>query len=265
MELGKKLKQARLELGLSQRQLCGDTITRNMLSLIENGAATPSMETLLFLAQQLGKPISYFLDEQTVSSPNQDIMAAARDAFSRGEYAAVTAHLKDYRSPDPVFDYEAALLRALSLLSMGEEAVARGKRPYARELLEQAAGAGEQTPYYTPELERRRLLALAQLIPTVLPVDDRELLLRAEEALRQEKPEEAGRYLDAAQDRTTAYWNYLRGKSFLEQGQYAAAKDCLTAAWEYAPASCAADLERCCRELEDYKGAYHYACTLREM
>ena len=32
MELGEKLKQARLEAGLSQRQLCGEEITRNMLS-----------------------------------------------------------------------------------------------------------------------------------------------------------------------------------------------------------------------------------------
>ena len=38
MELGEKLRQARLEAGLTQRQLCGDQITRNMLSLIENGA-----------------------------------------------------------------------------------------------------------------------------------------------------------------------------------------------------------------------------------
>ena len=39
MDIGSRIKQARLEAGLSQRQLCGDTITRNMLSLIENGTA----------------------------------------------------------------------------------------------------------------------------------------------------------------------------------------------------------------------------------
>ena len=37
MELGEKLRLARLEAGLSQRALCGDEITRNMLSRIENG------------------------------------------------------------------------------------------------------------------------------------------------------------------------------------------------------------------------------------
>ena len=46
MDLGRRLKQARLDAGLSQRQLCGTEITRNMLSQIENGNARPSMDTL---------------------------------------------------------------------------------------------------------------------------------------------------------------------------------------------------------------------------
>ena len=49
MELGEKLRQARIEAGLSQRELCGEEITRNMLSLIENGSAKPSMNTLKYL------------------------------------------------------------------------------------------------------------------------------------------------------------------------------------------------------------------------
>ena len=61
MELGDKLRQARLDAGLTQRQLCGDRITRNMLSQIENGLARPSMQTLRYLAGQLKKPVSYFL------------------------------------------------------------------------------------------------------------------------------------------------------------------------------------------------------------
>ena len=53
MELGEKLRQARLEAGFSQRQLCGEEITRNMLSQIEHGTAKPSMKTLQFLAARL--------------------------------------------------------------------------------------------------------------------------------------------------------------------------------------------------------------------
>lgn len=63
MTLGEKLRQARLEAGLSQRQLCGDQITRNMLSQIENGSANPSMATLQYLAQKLNKPVGFFLED----------------------------------------------------------------------------------------------------------------------------------------------------------------------------------------------------------
>ena len=50
MDLGEKLKKVRLDAGLSQRQVCGERITRNMLSQIENGSARPSMDTLRYLA-----------------------------------------------------------------------------------------------------------------------------------------------------------------------------------------------------------------------
>ncbi len=68
MALGEKLRQARLEAGLSQRQLCGDQITRNMLSQIENGAANPSMATLQYLSQKLGKPVGYFLEDSAADA-----------------------------------------------------------------------------------------------------------------------------------------------------------------------------------------------------
>lgn len=264
MELGQKLRQARLELGLSQRQLCGDTITRNMLSLIENGAATPSMETLRFLAGRLEKPVSYFLDEEAVTSPNQVVMQQARSAFGHGDHLQVLKLLSAYRRPDGMFDWEEAFLRALATLSLGEEVLAQGKELYALELLEQAGAAGEQTPYYTPDLERRRLLALAQLRPTELPADDRELLLRAGYAVDRQQPEEASRYLDAAQDRSTPLWHYLKGKSLLQREDFSQARVSFEAAWDHDPKACAAFLEQCCRELEDFRGAYHYACLLRE-
>ena len=53
MDLGPRLKEARLEAGLSQRALCDGIVTRNMLSQIENGSARPSMDTLRQLSQRL--------------------------------------------------------------------------------------------------------------------------------------------------------------------------------------------------------------------
>lgn len=264
MELGQKLKQARLELGMSQRQLCGDVITRNMLSLIENGAASPSMDTLRYLATQLGKTVGYFLEEEAVTSPNQTVMERARSAFDLGDYDCVLQELELYHSPDPIFDREEALMRSLSLLNLAEEALSLGKKPYALELLERTKTVGKQTPYYTAELERRRLLTMARLVPTEIPVDDRELLIRAELALKKGNNEEVVRYLEAAQDRTDSFWNFLRGQAYLSVCDFASAQVCLEAAWAYDPKTCAQLLEQCCREQEDYKGAYRYACYLRE-
>lgn len=264
MELGQKLRRARQELGLTQRQLCGDTITRNMLSLIESGTASPSLETLRFLAGQLGKPVSYFLDEDAVVSANQQIMLSAREAYARGEYQKVLEALQTYRAPDQLFDWEEALLRALAAMSLAEEAILRGKEPYALELLEQSAAAGKQTPYYTPDLERRRLLTLGQLRPVELPADDRGLLLQAKNALARKEPEEAARYLEAASDRSSPGWYYLRGQSLFYRHQFAMARTCFEAAWEHDPRACAGYLEQCCKELEDFKEAYRYACFLRE-
>ena len=89
MELGEKLREARLEAGLSQRALCGDVITRNMLSQIENGSAKPSMATLQYLAGQLGKPVGYFLEEQALLSPNSDILLQARQAYAHRQHRQV--------------------------------------------------------------------------------------------------------------------------------------------------------------------------------
>jgi len=264
VEIGQRLKQARLEQGLSQRQLCGNVITRNMLSLIENGSASPSMETLRYLAGRLGKTVSFFLDEDVVISPNQSLMEKARAAFDGAQYDGVLQVLEQFQRPDPIFDWEEALLRSLALLNLAQDAISRGKDPYALELLERAAIAGEQTPYYTKELERRRLLLRGHLVQTELPVDDSELLLRAETALNQGKPEDASRYLAAAQVQSGLYWNYLRGQSHLGIGDYAKAQGCLEIAWDYDPKACAALLEQCCREQEDFKGAYRYACFLRD-
>ena len=263
MELGHRLKQARLEAGLSQRQLCGEEITRNMLSQIENGSARPSMDTLRYLASRLGKPMGYFLEEQAVTSPNQQIMERAR--CSAPEEAL--ALLKGYRLPDPVFDRERWLLEALSCMALAETAIEDDRLGYAATLLEQAAHAGVQTPYYTPELEQRRVLLCyrakagsAADLAALLPDNTEELLLRAAAALEKGDPVQCGQILDAAHQQDNA-WHFLRAESFLAQKEYGQAAAHYLEAGE--SSTVYAKLELCYRELEDYKKAYEYACKQR--
>ena len=240
MTLGEKLRQARLEAGLSQKALCGDRITRNMLSLIESGSARPSMDTLVYLSQRLGKSVGYFLGQDAP-------LDQARAHYAQGGYRQALELSVD--GP------EADLLRALCLLALAEQAIGEGKLPYARQLLEQV----EQGSVYSPLIlrEHRLLTALATDRPLDLEADDRELLLRARDAVDGD-PTRSLQYLDAAQDHSDPYWHLLKGKAHLALGQYEAAKDHLLTAEPRYP-QCAPWLEQCYEQLEDFKNAYLYA------
>ena len=270
MELGQRLRQARLEAGLSQRQLCGDEITRNMLSQIENGAAKPSMGTLQYLAQRLGKTVSFFLEEETVTSPNQAVMSRARQLFEAGDYLKTAEELASYQAPDETFDREKYLLEALNAMALAETALAQGKQLYAAQLLESAAEAGKKTAYYSPELERQRLVLMgrtgtkrAAQLASQLPAEDESLLLRAKAALESKDFERSAAYLEAAEDKTSARWNRLRGECYFARKQYAPAAECFRVAEAEYPRTSISRLEECYRELGDYKMAYEYACKGR--
>lgn len=268
MTLGEKIKQARLEAGLSQRQLCGEEVTRNMLSQIENGTARPSMATLSYFAARLGKTVSYFLEEDAVCSPNQEVMTQARAAVLNGMAADALKILENYRQPDGTFDAEFVLLSRLAALDAAEIALCKGQSIYAAGLLEELYEIPDG--YCAEFLERRRLLLLAQARPSLrreicrkLPSLDKELLLRARDALDRGDVDRSEHLLEAAEDRTAPDWNFLRGEVYLARQKFSEAAACYHKAESAFPEKCAARLERCYRELEDFKQAYIYACKQR--
>ncbi|MBQ8005809.1 MAG: helix-turn-helix transcriptional regulator, partial [Clostridia bacterium] len=59
MNIGEKIKNLRTSKLMTQKELAGEEITRNMLSQIENGSASPSLQTLRYLAARLGVPVGY--------------------------------------------------------------------------------------------------------------------------------------------------------------------------------------------------------------
>ena len=260
MELGEKLRTARQEAGLSQRQLCGDIITRNMLSLIEHGNAKPSMDTLKLLAARLGKPMSYFLEEDAVVSLNAQVMETVRERFDAGDFAGAAAVLEDYREGDCVYDREATVLRKCIYLELAEQAIREKRRLYALELLEKAETAAV---YCNEALERRRLLLVGQVsgerVSDGLPSLDGELMLRAGEALRGGDTVRARRLLEAAEDQGGTQWNFLMGLVRLEGKKYREAARCFLRAESAYPRETAPLLEQCYRELGDYRKAYEYA------
>lgn len=264
MELGEKLRQARQEAGMTQKQLSQDIVTRNMLSQIENGTASPSMKTLQLFARRLGKNVSFFLEETAVLSPNRQAVEEARQRFDGGDWAGALEALEEYREPDRVYDREKQLLEKLCLLELARSALETGREGYARELLKKAE---RESTYCGPELERQRLLLLGKLpgerVSGRLPGLDEELLLRAGEAFAAENPHRAAQLLEACEEKNGGTWNLLRGKLWLEEKDYARAKNCLMAAEPEYPREAVPLLEICFRELGDFRKAYEYACKQR--
>lgn len=263
MELGEKLKQARLEAGLSQRQLCGDTITRNMLSQIENGTAKPSLATLQALCARLGKPVSYFWED--APSENLSLLHKARQADPQ---EALTL-LKAYLSPDPMLDKEYYFLSARCCLALAQRAVEDERPGLARTLWEQAVAYGQKSgDFQTLYCREMAVLAYkvqafkaAEVVKT-LPDNTQEMLLRAQAALDMEDPEKCLIYLAAA-DRQTRSVRLMQGDALVKKQDYAAAADCFHALEETDPQAVYARLEACYRELGDYQKAYEYACKQR--
>lgn len=188
MELGQKIRQARLDAGLSQRQLCGEEITRNMLSLIEHGAAKPSMKTLAYLAQKLGKPMGYFLEED------------ARD--------------------------QSELTASAEALRKAAEALEAGKDIYAAQLLEQVTAPLVLREKLL--LSARLPGADLEKIGRQLPSADEELLLRAEIALAKGEYDRCGHLLLSAEDQAHPRFHLLMGKLAMAKQEWEKAADNLT-------------------------------------
>ena len=127
-ELGFRIKEARIAKKMTQSQVVGDFITRNMLSQIENGNAMPSVNTLEYLAEILDLPdILDFSAHATAavseeSSHAEDIatiLRTAKTAAKTEDWTALAAMEENY--PEELADEFYALL-AKAFLAMAKSA-----------------------------------------------------------------------------------------------------------------------------------------------
>jgi transcriptional regulator with XRE-family HTH domain len=94
LSLGKKIRQIRIEKKITQQELVGDFITRNMLSQIENDIASPSIKTLQQIAESLEVPLSFLMvgehDEEFNKNYEFDdietISVKAKKIYFEGDY-----------------------------------------------------------------------------------------------------------------------------------------------------------------------------------
>ena len=95
--LGERIRAARRERGLSQSALAGEELTKGFISQVESGLVRPSLRSLQLLATRLGKPLDYFLGDETLASAKRVIFhrLAAQAAAERGDWVTVRAEVEN--------------------------------------------------------------------------------------------------------------------------------------------------------------------------
>ncbi len=259
MTLGEKMRQARLEAGLSQGQLCQGLVTRNMLSQIEHDTARPSLSTLQELASRLGKPVQYFFE----ASAPEDLpsrLEPAKQRFAQKNWQEALDLLLPLQE-----SWEQQYLAALCHLHLAEEALSAGQADAALLHLQNATEFGAQTPYFAPALSQYTQQQIARIQPSALPEDDTLLLLRADAAIRAEEWESARQLLSCVQTPGSAGWHYMKGLLAEKDHQWGTATAHFRLGESWNPKASWEHLEICARESGDFQSAYHYACKLRDL
>lgn len=139
-ELGRKIKEARIAKKMTQAEVVGDYITRNMLSQIESGAACPSIKTLEYLAKVLELPsILMFSGESeanTTSNTNFSAFLAGKRAYIENDYEKAIELLKPIAIETDSFYDEACAILAMCGINLAKKAKAEAN---AKEGLRYAA------------------------------------------------------------------------------------------------------------------------------
>lgn len=280
MTLGQRIRSARIERGLTQKQLVGDHITRNMLSKIENDSATPSVRTLEFLAHQLELPVSYFIADSIYSDGSSpDGLDEMRRAYKEERYTDCIELLEKSREVGTTD--EGYLLRTRSALGAAHKALEDGDVIAAKEYADSADYYNKQGIYYSAAVDAEMSLLLAECALSLdisefeynakeyeqavraISFSDRYKLDRSEYLIRQGETELAKKQLDKvnpSDNATEARYLYLQGLCKMECRNFLDALEYLKKAETISESnSLDAALEKCYMELEDYKMAYFYA------
>ena len=161
MTLGQKIRQARIERGLTQKQLVGEHITRNMLSKIENDSATPSVRTLEYLASRLGLSAGYFMTDMTYSDGSSpDGLDEMRAAYRSGDYTGCIGLLEAAKTQSTTD--EGYLLHTLAAAGAARDALKAGDARSAKEFADAADYYNKEGLYYSAELDAEMSLILSE-------------------------------------------------------------------------------------------------------
>ena len=283
MDIGGKIKQLRLSKMMTQSDLAGEQITRNMLSSIEHGTALPSLQTAAYLAERLSVPIGFLLagEEESFFYRKMMSMPNIRRAFAAGDHIGCLSLIAGLGEE---LDDELLLLRAECEYGRGHTALLQGRLRLAAAVFDRALISAAQTVYDTAWLRARIAVCfryLASLSPTlvsdVLDAEEIECARASGEIVCDyfsavECGERAVMERFLARYPDSLFAQRLQALLLLKSGAYTAAvaeyerllarEDLTLGVLMY---EVFGDMEQCCRESDDYKRAYEFGNSRIEL
>jgi len=278
MTIGEKCRALRVKRGLTQRETCGNYMTRNMLSAIENGAATPSVDTIRYLADRFDIDAGYFLSEADDPSPFIKLKHIAKitSALKKGDYSLCLSLEHEFENPDS----EISFYMFSAYLIAGREELRKGLYKSASERFRRAreycawtmnADTLNEIAGYYYELCRSETSESAAEPPAphgngyLTEIYERSLYELIMRLLDRGENEAAAQVYDVSRLQSAFYRLHINARLSVASGNFQRAYDLLTGITRDSEVKNAdagflysvyTDLEFCCKAIGDFKGAY---------
>lgn len=285
MDIGRKIKRLRTEKLMTQAELTGGEITRNMLSRIENGAALPSIGTVLYLASKLGVPAGYLLSEgeEEFIYHKTSVMKNIRRAYTDKNFEMC----RDMCVTEfDEYDDELELILTDCCIGVAEESIKQGRLRKACSFLDESVRHSRNTMFdTTTQMNSINIMfGLLKDISPALDSDETDTVISNDAfhpsifnsifckyisvILNIEKYEFFEHDISTIDQKSLTDHDkllilHLRARCLINQDNFESALDVLHSVVdsETVPERlllflACSDMEVCCRETGDYKGAY---------
>ena len=168
-ELGKRIKEARLAKKMTQTEVVGTFITRNMLSQIESGSATPSLKTLEYLAGVLDIPMQTLIPDgregtaelTADADTDADKLCEAKEHYAGGHYGTAAELAESLINGK--FSDEGYAIAARCYMNMSADCEKAGDMSKAAELAQKADELADKGIYASREIKTSCTLLLNRI------------------------------------------------------------------------------------------------------
>ncbi len=281
-KIGEKIRSLRLSKRLTQTELAGDQITRNMLSLVENGSALPSLPTIMYLSERLDVPAGIFLareSEEPIYKKMSDL-PKIKNLYRTGEYRLCCDMCEGLLGDSK--DDELNFLLAMCHFNIAKEEFNSGRLHRACREFDLACGYSEKTIYDQGNIKSvsavyfEYMLRLSPTLTSDLDYDETTVAngfsdpfgryTMALKYVERSDLDAVTHYLEDCSETDRGFALHIKALYEMANGDYATAKERLRSLISGNEIDCRVitydifcNLEDCCRETGDYKGAYEYS------